>query len=80
MPLQTARAETPRFATTTNASSMDTTSLLSSVLSWTPHLSSLSSFGDDDGETKTIPSSPFLLTPGVMDVLSSVSQIAPSHR
>ena len=80
MPSQVAHNETPRFATSANASSMDTTSLLSSVLSWTPHLSSLSSFGNDDSETSTIPTTPFLLTPGVMDVLSSVSQAAPSHR
>jgi hypothetical protein len=78
--MQTARAETPRFVTSANTSDMDTTSLLSSVLNWTPHLSTLSSFGDDDGDTTTIPTTPFLLTPGVMDVLSSVSQIAPSHR
>jgi hypothetical protein len=77
VPMQTARAETPRFAATANASDMDTTSLLSSVLNWTPHLSNLSSFGDDD--TSTIPTTPFLLTPGVMDVLSSVSQVSPSH-
>ena len=37
-------------------------------------------FGDDDGDSTTIPSKPFLLTPGVMDVLSSVSQTAPSRR
>jgi hypothetical protein len=80
LPMQPARAETPRFVTGTNNADFDATSMLSSVLSWTPHLSSLSSFGDDDGDVTTIPTTPFLLTPGVMDVLSSVSQVTPSHR
>ncbi len=80
MPLQIARNETPRFATTSNTSGMDTTSLLSSVLNWTPHLSNVSSFDDDGDSDTSIPSAPFLLTPGVMDVLSSVAQAAPSHR
>ena len=57
---------------------MDTTSMLSGVLSWTPHLSNLASFDSDESEA-SIPSQPFLLTPGVMDVLSSVGQAAPSH-
>jgi hypothetical protein len=79
MPLQIAHTETPRFATTSNISGMDTASLLSSVLNWTPHLSNLSSFDDDGDSDTSIPSAPFLLTPGVMDVLSSVAQVAPSH-
>lgn len=76
--LQTARDETPRFALGTTSPGMNTSSLLSSMLNWTPRLSNLSSF-DDDGDS-SIPSAPLLLTPGVMDVLSSVEQAAPSHR
>ncbi|HVU20289.1 MAG TPA: transglycosylase SLT domain-containing protein [Rhizomicrobium sp.] len=75
-PLQVARAETPRLAAATADS--DTTALLSGVLNWTPHLSNLSSFGDDDDAT-AIPPTPFLLTPGVMEVLSSVERAAPSR-
>ncbi|HTT97368.1 MAG TPA: transglycosylase SLT domain-containing protein [Rhizomicrobium sp.] len=81
IPVQTARAATHSLVSNASASDMDTSSMLSSVLNWTPHLSSMS-FGndDDDGDTSTVPSTPFLLTPGVMDVLSSVAQVAPSHR
>jgi len=58
----------------------DTNVLLSSVLSWAPHISDFSALDDGDGETPSMPSQPFLLTPGVMDVLSSVASPAPSHR
>ncbi|MEI9931338.1 MAG: hypothetical protein WDM89_12545 [Rhizomicrobium sp.] len=77
--LQPTRNETPRFVAGTTSDS-DTTMMLSSVFNWSPHLSSMSSFGDDndDGDT-TPPPAPFLLTPGMMDVLSSVAQAAPSH-
>jgi hypothetical protein len=57
----------------------DTNALLSSVLSWTPHVSDFSSL-DDDGDMSSLPTKPFLLTPGVMDILSSVASPAPSHR
>ena len=79
-PVQVARIETSRFVTSASKADTDTTALLSGVLNWTPHLSNLSSFGDDDDDATTIPSAPFLLTPGVMDILSSVAQAAPSHR
>jgi len=51
----------------------DNSSLLSSVMNWTPHLSTFPS-GDDD---TSLPVAPFLMTPGVMDLLSSMT---PSHR
>jgi hypothetical protein len=79
-PLPAARSEMPRFAATTNTSGVNTMSLLSNVLNWTPHLSNLSSFDDENDGGTTIPAAPFLLTPGVMDVLSSVAQVAPSRR
>ncbi len=78
VPLQTGRNETQHFAVGAASHGMDTSSLLSSMLNWTPRLSNLSSF-DDDGDS-SIPSAPLLLTPGVMDVLSSVEQAAPSQR
>ncbi|MDB6097569.1 MAG: lytic transglycosylase [Gammaproteobacteria bacterium] len=46
----------------------DTTSLLSSVMNWRPHFSQ-SSADDDNGPLMT---QPFLLTPGVMEMLSSM--------
>ena len=78
--LQTTRNETPRFVTGATSDS-DTAMMLSSVLNWSPHFSNMSSFGDDsdDGGT-TPPPAPFLLTPGVMDVLSNVAQSVPSRR
>ena len=61
------------------ASDTDENMLLASVLNWTPHLSNFSSL-DDDSDTSVLPTKPFLLTPGVMDLLSSVASPAPSHR
>lgn len=54
------------------------TDLLTSVLAWSPQRPSFSALSDDgtDGDA-VIPATPFLLTPGVMDVLAKVS---PSHR
>jgi hypothetical protein len=52
--------------------------LLTNVLSWSPQRPSFSALPDDDDDADpVIPTTPFLLTPGVMDVLSKV---APSHR
>jgi hypothetical protein len=81
-PVVTARNDTPHYNTTpSKMSGMDSTSLLSSVLNWTPHLSNLSSFGDDDNDGNgSLPAAPFLLTPGMMDVLTAVAPSAPSHR
>ena len=72
-------AQAPRQSATYvpgDATGTDTNALLSSVLSWTPHLSDL----DDDGDAALAPTRPFLLTPGVMDILSSVESPALSHR
>jgi hypothetical protein len=56
----------------------DVSSDLMSVLSWSPQRPSFSALSDDDADSDpVIPTTPFLLTPGVMDVLSKV---APSHR
>ena len=49
----------------------DNSSLLSSVMNWTPHVSRISSFDDDSGPSLPVP--PFLMTPGVMDLLSSAA-------
>jgi hypothetical protein len=57
----------------------DTSMLLASVLNWTPHLSNFSSL-DDDGDSSSLPAKPFLLTPCVMDLLSSVASPAASQR
>jgi len=61
------------YNTTGSSTLADNSSLLSSVMNWTPHLSTFPS-GDDD---TSLPVAPFLITPGVMDLLSSVT---PSHR
>jgi len=53
----------------------DANALLTQVMSWSPHKPSFSPDDDGDGDT-SLPISPFLMTPGVMDILSSVS---PSH-
>ncbi len=59
------------YAGTTN-----TASLLSSFASWRPSHGFFS--GDADGDN-AMPSAPFLLTPGVMDVLSSMRPVADSR-
>ena len=75
-----ARAPTRHVNDTTGfPEETDATMLLSSVLNWTPHLSSFSSL-DDESDTSALPPKPFLLTPGVMEVLSSVASPAPSRR
>lgn len=52
--------------------------LLTSVLAWSPQRPSFSALSDDDTDADpVIPTTPFLLTPGVMDVLTKV---APSYR
>ena len=52
--------------------------LLTSVLAWSPQRPSFSALSDDDTDADpVIPTQPFLLTPGVMDVLAKV---VPSHR
>jgi len=63
------------YNTTGSASLTNNSSLLSSVMNWTPHLSTFPSGGSDDDTS--LPVAPFLMTPGVMDLLSSVT---PSHR
>jgi hypothetical protein len=73
----TAKTST-RFVASAN-SGVDSNALLASVLNWQPHVSDFSTL-DDDGDASLAPSKPFLLTPGVMDLLSSISASAPSHR
>ncbi len=63
------------YNTTGPSSLTDNSSLLSSVMNWTPHLSTFPS-DNNQGDT-ALPVAPFLMTPGVMDLLSSVT---PSHR
>lgn len=67
----------PAAATTVDsapAAMPDETSLMASVTSWRP---AHGFFSSESGATDTgMPSTPFLLTPGVMDVLSSVRQVA----
>lgn len=58
-----------------SATAMPETDLMSALLSWSPQRPSFSAF-DDDGDP-SLPVAPFLLTPGVMDILSRVS---PSFR
>ena len=67
------RAEPPRSTTFSNS---EPGSDLLSVLAWSPQRPSFSAL-DDDGSDPTLPVTPFLLTPGVMDVLAKV---APSHH
>ena len=50
--------------------------LLAGVLAWSPQCPNFSALADDDGDP-TLPVAPFLLTPGVMDMLTKV---APSQR
>ena len=57
------------------ATAPDQTALLSSIASWRPtHGFFSSGFGDTDAAGP--PSTPFLMTPGVMDVLASVGTVA----
>jgi hypothetical protein len=63
------------YNTTGSSSLTDTSSLLSSVMNWTPHLSTFPS--DSNAGDTSLPVAPFLMTPGVMDLLSSVT---PSRR
>lgn len=58
-------------------SAMDGSALLSSVMSWSSHLSGLSPA--EDGGDPSLPVKPFLLTPGVMDLLSAFSPASHSH-
>jgi hypothetical protein len=53
--------------------------LLTGVMLWSPQRPNFSALADDgaDDADPAIPTTPFLLTPGVMDVLGKV---APSHR
>ncbi|MBV9990082.1 MAG: lytic transglycosylase domain-containing protein [Alphaproteobacteria bacterium] len=73
-PVKTAKAEAPRAVSYDNAVPDD---LLNSVLAWSPSRPSFSALDDGDDDTSSVPVKPFLLTPGVMDLLS---QVAPSHR
>jgi hypothetical protein len=75
LPLQTARSQAPAL----NVSGSNPTSgqdLLTSLLAWSPQRPSFSALDDDAQDASSLPTTPFLLTPGVMDVLS---QISPAH-
>jgi hypothetical protein len=65
-------------ATAASPSYLDTTGLLAGIMTWTPHRASFSTL-DAANTTSPAPLKPFLLTPGVMDILSSVSPTTPSH-
>ncbi len=73
-PVKTAKVEAPRAAAYDNDTSPD---LLTGVLAWSPSRPSFSALNDGDDDDTSLPVTPFLLTPGVMDLLS---QVAPSHR
>jgi hypothetical protein len=62
----------PEYAAT--SSFTDNGTLFSGIINWTPHLSAFPA-SDDDSDT-SLPVAPFLMTPGVMDLLASV---VPSH-
>jgi hypothetical protein len=70
------RAAAPALVTTASFSPSNTDGLLSSVMSWSPRRTNFFGNGESDS---SIPATPFLMTPGVMDVLSSVSPVAPSR-
>ncbi|HEX4294007.1 MAG TPA: hypothetical protein VHZ29_07725 [Rhizomicrobium sp.] len=59
----------PRSATFNNAEPDN--DLIAGVLAWSPQRPSFSALADDDSDP-TLPVTPFLLTPGVMDVLTKV--------
>jgi Transglycosylase SLT domain len=59
------------YNTTAPSTLGDNSALLSSVMNWTPHLSMFPSSGDENDTS--LPMAPFLMTPGVMDLLSSVA-------
>jgi hypothetical protein len=67
------RAEPSRNATFND--SEPGSDLLAGVLAWSPQRPNFSALADDDGDP-ALAVTPFLLTPGVMDVLTKV---APSH-
>jgi hypothetical protein len=67
-------SEPPRSTTFNNAEPDN--DLIAGVLAWSPQRPSFSALADDDSDP-TLPVTPFLLTPGVMDVLTKV---VPSHR
>ena len=73
-PVKMAKAEAPHYAAYDNGVSPD---LLTSVLAWSPSRPSFSALGDGDDDKSSPPVTPFLLTPGVMDLLT---RVAPSHR
>jgi len=56
------------------AAAPDTTALLSSITSWRPSHGFFASEGSDTANG--LPPTPFLMTPGVMDVLASVGAVA----
>jgi hypothetical protein len=59
------------YNTTAPSTFPDNGALLSNVMNWTPHVSRFASSDDDSGPS--LPVAPFLMTPGVMDLLSSVT-------
>lgn len=72
-PTRVATAETRVTVASGTAPDMD---MLSNVLAWSPQRPSFSAL-EDDALDSSLPVKPFLLTPGVMDVLE---QVTPSHR
>ena len=59
------------------ADAPDASALLSSMMNWSPRLASFSPLAEE--RDSAFPVTPFLLTPGVMDLLSSVSSPAASR-
>jgi hypothetical protein len=75
VPAKTDTAAAPTVVASANTAGLsDNSDLLSSMTSWRPrHGFFGSDFSANEG---SVPSTPFLLTPGVMDVLSSMSPVA----
>jgi hypothetical protein len=77
-PVETTRVATAELRTNTTAAAAEPdNALITIVLAWTPERPSFSALDDDDATDGAMPVKPFLLTPGVMDLLS---QVSPSHR
>jgi hypothetical protein len=72
-PAPPAASPVPAVASVDTAAMPDSAALLASIVSWRP---SHGFFASATGETGAVPSTPFPMTPSVVDVLSSIGPIA----
>ncbi len=72
LPRTAANSHAPKSPASGEAMGRDAETLLSSVMAWSPRLASFSPLADD--ADASLPVAPFLLTPGVMDLLSSAAR------